>query len=59
MQFFNLTHFDRFVKKLKEKSDEIVLNKRATQTQTPKGMGAGWGCVCPPPPTLVQNHPCT
>lgn len=57
MQFFNLTHFDRFVKKLKEKSDEIVLNKRATQT--PKGMGAGWGCVCPPPPTLVQNHTCT
>lgn len=47
MQFFNLTHFDRFVKKLKGKSDEIVLNKRATQT--PKGMGQGGGVFAPPP----------
>lgn len=42
VEFFNFTHFDRFVKKLKEKSDEIFLNKRATQSvKLQKAWGQG------------------
>ena len=49
VQFFNFTHFDHFVKKLKENSDEIVLNKRATQSlKLQKAWGRGGGVFAPP-----------
>ena len=51
MQFFNLTHFDRFVKKLKQKSDKTVMNKRATQSlKLQKVWGQGGVCLPPLPP---------
>ena len=52
MQFFNLTHSDRFVKKSKEKSDKLLMNKRVTQLLELQNAWRQGGGVFDPPSQL-------
>ena len=57
MQIFNFTRFDRFVKKFKETSDKIVMNKRGNQSlKLQKAWRQGGGVFAPTPISKPWMH---